>query len=177
MATTGQPCASEQHEMQRVLLDHLIRNRQKMLQEAVRIVRDPCLAEDIVQEAAIRCLKSGAVNEGIGNPLGVLRCMVRNLSLDQLRSESRRKQIADGQVYDQPCWRPGPESRLINQQSISLVLAEIGKLPERDRNIFLCYRIENKRQKEIAFDRGLSTARVNSIIHHVTGRLRETIHV
>ena len=146
------------------LLHHLTDEREMLLCDAMRIIGSRDRAEDVVQDAAVRCLNSTSVSMDILNPRGFLRRIVRNLALDQLRRDKREQSVPLALDDDLPCDRPGAEQKLSDTQALQRFAEGLSKLPPRDSQIFLAHRLRFELQKDIALRFNLSPARVNGVI-------------
>jgi RNA polymerase sigma-70 factor (ECF subfamily) len=158
----------------RNLLAHLIHERELLLCDAMRILGARDQAEDVLQEAAIRCLNSPAIHPEIDCLRAMLRRIVRNLALDQQRRHARSG--GDTSALAEPaCLRPGPEQSLADRQSLQAVLGTLRTLPPRHQRIFRTHRLGARHQNEIARDEGLSPARVHAIIVETHARLSQSL--
>ena len=146
------------------LLRHLTDEREMLLCDAMRIIGSRDRAEDVVQDAAIRCLNSAAVGADIASHRGFLRKIVRNLALDQLRRDGRERASPLEPGDELPCTMPSVEKKLSDAQVLQQILKGLATLPEREIHIFLAHRLGFERQKDIAQRLGLSPARINGII-------------
>lgn len=161
--------------MRQKLLSHLVDQREILLCDAMRILGSRDRAEDVVQDAAIRCLQSRAITGAVGSPRGLVRRMVQNLALDQRRREQRENATPFEPGEEPPCNRPNAEGRLAEREILLQVVEEIDTLPIRDRQIFLKHRLESQPQKDIARHLGLSPARINGIVGKIHSRLRQMV--
>ena len=146
------------------LLTYLTKEREILLCDAMRILGSRDRAEDVVQDAAIRCMESRAIAESIDSPRGFVRRMVKNLALDQCRKMTRENITVLEVGEEPPCSRPGVEKQLEAKQALTLVVSQMGNLPPRHRQIFLSHRLEACLQKDLARRFDLSPARINGIV-------------
>ncbi|WP_161489455.1 sigma-70 family RNA polymerase sigma factor [Sulfitobacter sp. EhC04] len=153
-------CAMARQE----LLRHLIDEREMLLCDAMRIIGNRDRAEDVVQDAAMRCLNSKAIGVEIASPRGFLRRIVRNLALDHLRRELREGAAPLEPGDDLMCDKPTAETQLQDSQRLRRLAEGLMKLPARDTNIIFAHRLRVESQKDIAQRFGLSPARINGII-------------
>ncbi len=153
------------------LLTFLVEEREMLLCDAIRILGSRDRAEDVVQDAAIRCLDSGAIGPALDNPRGMVRRIVRNLALDHLRRTAREMPMPEQAEALFVCPEPGPERRCEDRQVLGCVLRSLESLPPAHRKILLDHRLGGRRQNEIAGAAGLSPARINAIIARSHGRL------
>jgi RNA polymerase sigma factor (sigma-70 family) len=132
----------------------------------LRRVRHHGEAEDLTQETFVRLLGSGTFQQADQAHAYVFR-VASNLLRDRARMAVRRR------------WSPGgfldwsrsdeqslevsedrePERVLIGRERLQEVLEALDELGERTKNVFLLFRLEGMKQKEIAalYGMGLST--------------------
>ncbi|WP_189413024.1 RNA polymerase sigma factor [Neogemmobacter tilapiae] len=150
------------------LIAHLIEERELLIGDAMRILGARDRAEDVVQEAALRCLDSRAIGPELGSARGLLRRMVRNLALDQLRRSARD---SGGETEEPASPAPGPEQRCADREQLAVLMAGLQTLPLSHRRMFLDHRLGECRQVDIAAREGLSPARIHAIIAKSHARL------
>lgn len=160
------------------LLAAFVSHRERLVRLARGIVRCPCLAEDVVQEAAMRAMAADAGEGCIACPLGFACRVVRNLAIDRRRSldlEAGRRapeELAD--AVPAPC--ADPCARLEACEALRAALAALDELPERTRRAFTRHRLGDVPQKVIAAELGVSPTLVNFMVRdaqeHCRSRLR-----
>ncbi|KEJ95247.1 hypothetical protein SUH3_22240 [Pseudosulfitobacter pseudonitzschiae] len=153
------------------LLRHLIDEREMLLCDAMRIIGNRDRAEDVVQDAAMRCLSSKAIGTEIASPRGFLRRIVRNLALDHRRREISERITPLELDDDLLCDRPTAETQLQDRQRLGRLAKGLSALPAREADIIFAHRLRVESQKDIARRYGLSPARINGIIAHTQARL------
>ncbi|MBC9247576.1 sigma-70 family RNA polymerase sigma factor [Paracoccus sp. 11-3] len=146
------------------LLSYLVNEREVLLCDAMRILGSRDRAEDVVQDAAIRCMESRAIADQINSPRGFVRRMVQNLALDQCRRSAREKIVVLEPGEELPCSRPNTERQMEAKEDLARVVSQMDNLPPQHRRIFLSHRIDDCLQKDVARRFGLSPARINGII-------------
>ena len=150
-------------ETRQLLLKELIAKRKILLCEAIRILGSHEQAEDVVQDAALRCLTSLSITDIRTKPHGLLRRMVRNIALDHWRRAAREMPMADA-----GCDLPSPypcidsEGKLQARQELEQVVDMLDQLPERERCAIVGHRLNGRKQTEIATEIGISPARVHA---------------
>jgi RNA polymerase sigma factor (sigma-70 family) len=139
-----------------------LENRVALLRYLGSRLRDPALAEDLLQDL---WLKLASVETGpIAAPLPYLYRMAENLALDRRRSALRRasreeawtRAQTDGPLDTPVDDSPSAERILIARDDLRRVNAAIDSLPERTAFVFRAARIERHPQKEIAAALGIS---------------------
>ena len=162
------------HAGREALLRCMVEEREPLLCYATRILGARDQAEDVLQDAAIRCLESEAIADEIDSPRGLARRIVRNLALDRVRKSGRAPMPLQEDV-EYPCGRPRPEKSVEDRELLSRLCVELWRLPRLHRQILLDHRLEDERQNQIARRVGLSPARVNAIIATVHEALQSCV--
>lgn len=143
------------------------RYRRPLISFFLRRVRDRAEAEDLTQQAFLRLMN--AVQRGeVENVESFLFTIAGNLVRDHHRRCVRRSvdhtvsvdaeliaELAQEMVEDR-----GPERVLIGRQTIADVLQALDELGERTRDIFILFRLENMKQRDIAALYGISQSTV-----------------
>jgi len=116
-----------------------------------RKVRDPQLAADLVQESFLRMAEHGRKHT-IDNSPGYLYRTARNLLVDHIRQETRRKtdsvtHEALAQIEDELA---GLEAQAMAEQQRMALKQALAQLPELTREIFRLNRIEGMTHAEEA---------------------------
>ncbi len=158
------------------------RYRRPLVSFFLRRVRDSAEAEDLTQQAFLRLMN--AVQRGeVENVESFLFTIAGNLVRDHHRSRVRRSvdstvsvdaelidALTENMVEDR-----SPERVLIGRQSIADVLQTLDELGERTRDIFILFRLENMKQRDIAALYGISQSTVEkhvarAVLHLATKR-------
>lgn len=150
------------------LLQELINQRQILLCEATRILGAADRAEDVLQEAALRCLSRAEMADQVERPAHFARRMVRNLAIDRLR---RDRHLVTGDLPDMAVGSDNPEARVAGQQALARMDDVLSGCTPRDREVFFEHRVMGEAQNRLAERFGLSAARVNAIIGRVHTQL------
>ena len=135
-----------------------------------RVLGDRSLAEDCVQDTALRILDQPF--DEIRDPRAFLFQVGYNLARDALR----RRQIRAGESVDDEALapqladpQPGPEAVVAARQQWALVKDALDELPVQRRKVLWMMRVEGKSQKEVAAELGLSPKTVEN---HMTLALK-----
>lgn len=153
------------------------RFRRPLMKFFMRRVRDMREAEDLTQEVFARALGSGELAR-LQRPDSFLFTVATNLLRDRHRHAVRRSGApADGTAVAQPA-EPvedrGPERVLEGYESLKEALAVLEELSERTRDIFILFRLENMKQREIAALYGITQKAVEKhvlkAVTHLTRR-------
>ncbi|HEV7613309.1 MAG TPA: sigma-70 family RNA polymerase sigma factor [Steroidobacteraceae bacterium] len=129
------------------------RFRRPLMKFFMRRVRDRQDAEDLTQEVFARALGSGDLAR-VQRPDSFLFTVATNLLRDRHRQAIRRsaagaRRISGVEPRD-PVEDRGPERVLEGYESLQEALAVLNQLPERTRDIFILFQLENVKQKDIA---------------------------
>lgn len=145
-------------------------HRASLTDYAAKVLGDRGQAEDVVQEAWLT-LASRKPAEGAAEvraPLGYLRTMVRNLSIDLLRRRAREGRISGGDVEDAAGRvadeSPSPEAALGARRDLDCVMGVLRSLPERQQVAIEMYRFGGYKLREIADHLQVSVPLVHLLI-------------
>lgn len=139
-------------------------------------------AEDLTQETFLRLINSQSFTTANQANAYVFR-VASNLLRDRLRTQARWKIYCAKRVGDVPAHEIArndledlqPERVLIAKESLVQAIACLGELGEQTKNIFILFRLEGMKQKEIAelYGLGLSTVekRIMLAMSHLVKRL------
>jgi RNA polymerase sigma-70 factor (ECF subfamily) len=123
------------------------------------LVRDPSLAEDVVQDAYERACKYFAAFRGLSGRAWLLQ-IVRNAAYSTLKARQRGMEVSlssgtraadeDGVDMDMPDPSPGPEAMLAQRQDLSALDAALNVLPLAWRECVILRDVEALSYKEMA---------------------------
>lgn len=141
-------------------LQTYLAHRAALVEYALPIVGDRMRAEDVVQEAFIRFApaKASPADTVIGQPLGYLYRIVRNLAYDfaRRRAAEQRHGSDGGAWWSVPQSPRTPEQELGHRQDLEQVEAVLAKLPPRVRRAVEMHRIGGHTLQEVADELGVS---------------------
>ena len=136
----------------------------------LRRVHDSSEAEDLTQETLARAVKrvSGTENTSVGSYLFTVGA---NLLRDRARRSASHLSKAHDSLFDPKISvilpsadDQGAERALIAKETLRKVLVALAELDTRTRDIFILFRLENMKQREIAFRFGISVSAVEKQI-------------
>lgn len=160
-----------------------IEHRRSLVDYAAAILGSRAQAEDVVQEAYIRfSTASGRVaaeGQPIGNPLGYLYAIVRNLALTWARRSTLETPVSNGsvEIASVASDMPSAETVLVHRDELRTLAAALVELPERTRLAFNMHRLEGRPLREVADRLGISVTRAQQLVKaamiHGARRLRD----
>lgn len=142
-----------------------------VLERCRRILRDPGLADDAVQNTFIKLMQHGAGMRTAQSPLGYLYRTAHRCCLDLVSKHARRVE----RVLPPPS-TDHPDPRFEARELVASLLAE---LRPRDREIAVRFFLEGASQGEVADALGLSRQSVNKHVQKIRERaeqLRDAHH-
>jgi len=149
-----------------------------LLSYFLRRVRDRAQAEDLVQDALLRVIRASEF-EVIEHPESYVFKVAANLLKDSKRHAVRHPTVAcaavdddaGGEVEETLVDERSPERVLDGETSLAQVLQALGELGELTRNVFVLFRLEHMKQKDIAVLYGIAQSTVEK---HV---MRAVLHL
>ena len=133
----------------------------------LRRVKDPSQAEDLTQEVLLRVFRAST-----GEHIEHAESYVFRVAINLLRDRARRRQRAGaaifvpiedalaGELESQLVEDRSPERVFLIEDSLADVMRALAELGELTRNIFILFRLENMKQKEIAALYGIAQSTV-----------------
>lgn len=147
----------------KTLLSCYLSNRPQLLHYAGRILGDTSQAEDIVQEAWVRCHEIHPEH-----PLNFLYRVIRNLALDtqrrMIREDQRFVRVGDEIMASVAADIPGLDTEIAARQELERVMEGFRDLPELTKQAIILYRFDGLKLREIAKILDLSIARVHGLV-------------
>ena len=135
------------------------------------LVRDPSIAEDVVQDAYERACKYFAAFRG-GSGRAWLLQIVRNVAYSMLKAKRQRMEVSlssgtratdeDGVDMDLPDSSPGPEATLAQRQDLAALDDALNALPVAWRECLILREVEALSYKEMASIMGVPIGTVMS---------------
>ncbi len=149
----------------------------------LRRIKDRPLAEDLTQDVLLKVVRASERGQ-IERPDSYVFKVAINLLRDRRRQAVRAgpavfvpiEEDLDGQLESELVEAISPERVLLSEDSLADVLRSLGELGELTRNIFILFRLENMKQKDIAalYGIGQSTVEKHVIkaVVHLANRYR-----
>jgi RNA polymerase sigma-70 factor (ECF subfamily) len=142
----------------------------------LRRVRDREDAEDLTQEVLLRVIRTREP-EPIESPERYVFKVAANLLKDVRRRAARRATVMvrsaedPDETHDAEWSACSPEQVVLGEATLAQVLQALGELSELTRNVFILFRLENMKQKDIAALYGIAQSTVEK---HV---MRAVLHL
>jgi RNA polymerase sigma-70 factor (ECF subfamily) len=140
-----------------------------LLAYALRLLKEPDMAQDIVQEAFVRLHADFAA---VRQPRRWLYRTVHNLAFNQRRKDSKVVPLhaADEQSaapeIDPADPQPLPDERIARLESVGFVRLSLNALDDRSRELIRLKFTEELSYKEMSARTGLSVSNVGYLLHH-----------
>lgn len=152
------------------------RFRPALMSFFLRRLRNRSEAEDLTQDVLMRVAERGASIDA-SRPDAYVFQIAANLLRDRGRREKVRSAYQASIGAREAGWveERDPDRVLQARQSLATVLAALNEMPERTRTIFILFRLENMRQREIADMLGVSVRTVEQHVVRASVRLRELL--
>lgn len=155
--------------LDRLVLDHL----PAALRFATRLTGDPERAEELVQEALLRVVRSWATFRGEAAfrtwffriVINVFRDRLRALSTDEIQFDENQTDLID--LTD-----AGPPQAAMAEELGRLVAKEVSRLPPRQREVLVLIVFEGLSVREVAEVIHISEANVHSTLSAARTRLK-----
>jgi RNA polymerase sigma factor (sigma-70 family) len=133
----------------------------------LRRIKDRSLAEDLTQDVLLKVVRASERGQIERADSYVFKVAI-NLLRDQRRRALRAgpaiflpiEEDGDGQLESQLVEAISPERVLLSEDTLADVLRSLEELGELTRNIFILFRLENMKQKDIAALYGIGQSTV-----------------
>ncbi|HEX3790877.1 MAG TPA: sigma-70 family RNA polymerase sigma factor [Pseudonocardiaceae bacterium] len=173
-ALVARAARGDQHAFDQLVRRHTPR----LYRVALRIVRDPAEAEDVVQDAWIAAWRALARFRGDSAPSTWLYRVVTNTALAHLRR--RRQTLPLAEDFEQTQADPrddGPERSALRGEEVALVLRAVATLEPAQRIPLVLHELEGMSYEEVAEIVGSTVPALRSRLHRarvaLLGKLRE----
>jgi RNA polymerase sigma-70 factor (ECF subfamily) len=143
----------------------------RMLARARRIVVDPDLAEDVVQEAFLRAWRACSSFDPEGGPMvNWLLVITANTAIDMVKARVRRPPLAPGLASDNtPAAGIDDIDLLILRSELRGALSRIGA---RQRHAVIETVLRDRPHADVAAELGIAPATLRTRVHYGLRRLR-----
>ncbi len=138
-----------------------------------RVIGDPALADDLVQETLLRAHKSAATFKGKASRTTWLCTIALNVMRDHFRATARRPtQVSDPQMLLMLRDEGVLEDDLIQAEMDSCIRQYVLLLPERQRDIVALHDIAGLTHREISAALGISQSNSRTLLHRGRAALK-----
>jgi RNA polymerase sigma-70 factor (ECF subfamily) len=140
-----------------------------LLAYALRLLREPAMAQDIVQEAFVRLHADFAA---VREPRRWLYRTVHNLALNQQRRDSKVVPLHPAEDdsgtpdLDLSDAQPLPDEQIARLESVGFVRLSLNALDDRSRELVRLKFTDGLSYKEISARTGLTVGHVGYLLHH-----------
>ena len=143
----------------------------RLLARARRVVVDPDLAEDVVQEAFLRAWRSCSSFDPAGGPLvNWLLVITANTAIDMVKARVRRPPLASGSANENaPAAGVNEIDLLILRSQLRDALSSIGA---HHRRALVETVLRDRPYAEVATELGITPATLRTRVHYGLRRLR-----
>src|SRR3954452_965585 len=131
-------------------------------------------AEECVQDAFVRALRSMRGGDGELALRPWLHAIVRNRCLDQLRKPNRTTDLDPHEaVLHDP--GPGPVSTIARRAELERVADGLGTLPERQRRALVMHELEDRSHSQIGRALGVTSGASKALVHRARRGVAEAL--
>jgi RNA polymerase sigma-70 factor (ECF subfamily) len=151
-------------------------NRGRLFDTAIRILRCPQRAEDVVHDAYIKFAEL-ETDSKMRRPIAYLHQVVRNLAIDRYRRTIMEKYRFTAEEHGENVAEPSgvPEDVVENRELLRLISRALAGLPARTQRAFELHRLGGLTQREVAAELGVSPTLVNFMIKDALVRCRSVV--
>lgn len=171
----AQAAAGDRQAFQRIVDS----NKQRMYSVAMSVIREPGLAEDIVQESLIKAYRALPDFKGQSRLSTWLHRITYLSSIDCLRRERRHLRLAGEPAAGQQLADASPAARsdasVQGQQLRKQIELALGKLSPFEKTVFTLRHMQNFKLSEIATVVDRSEGTVKNILFRAIRKMREQL--
>jgi RNA polymerase sigma-70 factor (ECF subfamily) len=152
----------------------------KVYSLALRMVRNPEDAEDVLQDTFLRAFRGIKSFKGNSTFSTWIYRIAANSALMRLRKKQLPTvSIEDASERETPInitdWRPGPVEQLLSRETLRAMEDAIESLPPEFRQVFVLRDVEELSNAEVAEILDLSVAAVKSRLHRARLKVRDRL--
>ena len=139
----------------------------------LRVIGDPFLADDLVQETLLRAHKSGATFKGRASRTTWLCTIALNVMRDHFRATARRPtQVSDPQMLLALKDEEMLEDDLLQNEMNTCIRRYVLLLPEHQRDVVALHDIAGLTHREISASLGISQSNSRTLLHRGRAALK-----
>jgi RNA polymerase sigma-70 factor (ECF subfamily) len=146
----------------------------RMLARARRIVVDPDLAEDVVQEAFLRAWRACSSFDPAGGPMvNWLLVITSNTAVDMVKARVRRPPVASGPAQENvPAAGLGDIDRVVLRAQLRQALSSLGA---HHREALVETVLRDRPHADVAAELGVTPGTLRTRVHYALRRLRSVL--
>lgn len=169
-----------QQDDERAFGELVTRYESKVYSLAMKMLRNPEDAEDVLQETFLRAYRGIKSFKGNSTFSTWIYRITANSALMRLRKKQLPQvSIEDSDERDAPIsiadWAPGPVEQLLNQEMQRVMDEAIEALPPEFRQVFILRDVEEMSNADVAEILDLSVAAVKSRLHRARLKVRNRL--
>ena len=178
--TDEQLVRKSQQDDERAFGELVSRYESKVYSLALKMVRNPEDAEDVLQDTFLRAYRGIKSFKGNSTFSTWIYRITANSALMRLRKRQLPTvSIDDADEREAPIniadWAPGPVEQMLNQETQTAMTEAIDALPPEFRQVFVLRDIEELSNAEVAEILDLSVAAVKSRLHRARLKVRNRL--
>jgi len=178
--TDEQLVRKSQQDDERAFGELVSRYESKVYSLALKMVRNPEDAEDVLQDTFLRAYRGIKSFKGNSTFSTWIYRITANSALMRLRKRQLPTvSIDDADEREAPIniadWAPGPVEQILNQETQAAMTEAIEALPPEFRQVFVLRDIEELSNAEVAEILDLSVAAVKSRLHRARLKVRNRL--
>jgi len=156
------------------LMELIQENQSALLRYAGRLLSNYTIAQDLVQEAFIRCIKNPPQYGSARQKTAWMYRVTHNICIDYLKRENRRSEIYD--QTEKPQATEHPVETVRNTEYWNQMDHMLNELSDNQRSVVILFFQENKSYKDIAAATGLSLSNVGMLLHRGLKKLKSVVN-
>ena len=179
-ATDIELVTRSQADDERAFGELVTRYESKVYSLAMKMLRNPEDAEDVLQETFLRAYRGIKSFQGNSTFSTWIYRITANSALMRLRKKQLPMvSIEDSEDREAPIsiadWAPGPVEQLLNKETQKVMEEAIEALPAEFRQVFILRDVEEMSNSEVAEVLDLSVAAVKSRLHRARLKVRNRL--
>lgn len=166
------PAAAEHHLMTTIDLAGHRAGLQKFVR---RLVGNPDVTEDIVQETLLRALSTASGFAGRSQPATWLSAIALNVLRDHFRRLASRPLLDEGALAELPADEPDALVGLMKGEMGACIARQLMALPARQREVLALHDMAGASHAEIAATLGIAEGHARVLLHRGRAALRQQL--
>lgn len=134
---------------------------------ALSIVKNPSVAEDILQDTIIKIYQSSNLYKAKGKPIAWILTITKNNALMKIREQNKIADLSDDD------WNNISKEENLNKEELLLLKSSLNELNVEEREIINLYALSGLKHREIAKLLDIPLATVLSKYHRAIKKLRK----